>query len=74
MWRPRAGLIRSPARILFGQMYEDSAIEMRAFRPGSRVFCIASAGDTAIALARDHNVTAVDINPAQLEYARKRAS
>src|SRR3954453_15976091 len=54
-------------------MYEDAEIERRAFRPGSRVFCIASAGCTAIALARDHQVTAVDLNPAQVAYARGRA-
>ena len=59
--------------VLFGQMYEDHAIEMRALPSGSRVFCIASAGCTALALAGSHEVTAVDINRAQLEYARQRA-
>jgi S-adenosylmethionine:diacylglycerol 3-amino-3-carboxypropyl transferase len=59
--------------LLFGQMYEDIEIERRAFPPGSRVFCISSAGCTAMALARDHDVTAVDINPKQLDYARRRA-
>ena len=53
-------------------MYEDPAIELRAFPPRSRVFCIASAGDMAMALARSHTVTAVDINPVQLTYARDR--
>ncbi len=66
LWGKRAG-------VLFGQMYEDATVEKRAFPPGSRVFCIASAGCTAIALAAEHEVTAVDINPAQLEYARQRA-
>ncbi len=47
-------------------------IERAAFAPGSRVLCIASAGDTAMALAPDHEVTAVDINPVQLAYARER--
>jgi S-adenosylmethionine:diacylglycerol 3-amino-3-carboxypropyl transferase len=53
-------------------MYEDPAIELRVFPPRSRVFCIASAGDMALELARTHQVTAVDINPVQLEYARAR--
>jgi S-adenosylmethionine:diacylglycerol 3-amino-3-carboxypropyl transferase len=61
-----------PRQILFGQMYEDAAIEAAVFRPGGRVFCIASAGDTALRLAGDHEVTAVDINPVQLAYARRR--
>jgi len=53
-------------------MYEDPAIELRVFPPRSRVFCIASAGDMALELARSHEVTAVDINPVQLAYARAR--
>lgn len=53
-------------------MYEDPAVELRVFRPGARVFCIASAGDMALELARHHQVTAVDINPVQLAYARAR--
>jgi Protein of unknown function (DUF3419) len=54
-------------------MYEDSTLELTAFAPGSRVFCIASAGCTAFDLAaRGDNVTAVDINPAQVEYVRRR--
>ena len=61
------------ASVLFGQMYEDAEIEMSAFQPGSRVFTIASAGDSALALSACHEVTAVDINPAQLAYARERA-
>ncbi len=60
-------------RILFGRVYEDVSIELETFRPGSRVFCIASAGCTALALSSHHQVTAVDINPVQLEYARSRA-
>jgi S-adenosylmethionine:diacylglycerol 3-amino-3-carboxypropyl transferase len=59
-------------QILFGRVYEDPAIELAAFAPGSRVMCIASAGDTAIALAPRHEVVAVDINPVQLDYARDR--
>ena len=63
-----------PRQVLFGRMYEDAAIERAAFRPGGRVFCIASAGCTAMHLAEAHQVTAVDVNPAQLEYARQRAA
>lgn len=61
-----------PRRVLFGQMYEDTAIERAAFRPGGRVLCIASAGCTAMALAADHAVVAIDINPDQLAYAAAR--
>ena len=59
-------------RLLFGHMYEDVAVEERAFASGDRLFCIASAGDTALALAERHSVVAVDINPVQLAYARSR--
>ncbi len=61
-----------PRKVLFGQMYEDAAIERTAFAPGARVFCIASAGDMAMALSAAHEVTAIDINPVQLDYARAR--
>jgi len=61
-----------PGKVLFGRMYEDAAIESSAFRPGGRVFCIASAGCTAMALAPRHDVVAVDINPVQLAYAERR--
>lgn len=63
-----------PKRVLFGRVYEDVAIELAAFAPmaGKPVFCIASAGCTALALAQQHPVTAVDINPVQLDYARER--
>jgi S-adenosylmethionine:diacylglycerol 3-amino-3-carboxypropyl transferase len=53
-------------------MYEDPTIELEAFRPGSRVLCIASAGCTAMKLAPHHEVVAVDINPVQLAYAERR--
>ena len=54
-------------------MYEDSALELTSFAPGGRVFCIASAGCSAFDLAaRGDDVTAVDINPAQIEYVRRR--
>ncbi len=76
----RAGrLLAGPAgrpRVLFGRMYEDPAVELAAFPPpgtGARVLCIASAGDTAAALAAaGYEVTAIDLNPAQLAYARDR--
>jgi S-adenosylmethionine:diacylglycerol 3-amino-3-carboxypropyl transferase len=61
-----------PSKVLFGRMYEDASIELGAFRPGGRVFCIASAGCTAMKLAPRHEVVAVDINPAQLAYAEQR--
>jgi S-adenosylmethionine:diacylglycerol 3-amino-3-carboxypropyl transferase len=54
-------------------MYEDSGVELAAFAPGGRVFCVASAGCTAFDLAaRGDDVTAVDLNPAQVEYVRQR--
>jgi S-adenosylmethionine:diacylglycerol 3-amino-3-carboxypropyl transferase len=58
--------------ILFGRMYEDASIELGAFAARGRIFCIASSGCTAIALAACHEVVAVDINPVQLAYARRR--
>ena len=63
---------RGPPHVLFGRMYEDPEIERAAFAPGGRVFCIASAGCTAMHLAPYHEVVAVDINPAQLAYAMQR--
>ena len=64
--------VRGPPRVLFGRMYEDSRIELATFGPGTRVFCIASAGCTAMQLAAGRRVVAVDINPAQLDYAASR--
>ncbi len=61
-----------PAKVLFGRMYEDPRVELEVFPPGARVLCIASAGDTAMALAPRHPVVAVDINPGQLDYAARR--
>src|SRR6185295_7116805 len=64
-----------PPQLLFGRMHEDWRIEASVFPPGGRIFCIASSSDTALALAaRGFRVTAVDINPAQIEYARARAA
>jgi SAM-dependent methyltransferase len=61
-------------RLLFGRMYEDWGVELAVFPPsGARVLCIASAGDTAAALdSAGYEVTAVDVNPVQLAYARER--
>jgi S-adenosylmethionine:diacylglycerol 3-amino-3-carboxypropyl transferase len=61
-----------PRAILFGRMYEDPTVELEAFAPGGRVLCIASAGCTARRLSARHDVVAVDINPVQLDYARRR--
>ena len=61
-----------PSKVLFGRMYEDASIECEAFPSEGRVFCIASAGCTAMKLAPRHTVVAVDINPAQLAYAERR--
>ena len=61
-----------PRQVLFGRMYEDTAVELDVFAPGSRVLCIASAGCTAMRLAPHHDVVAIDINPVQLEYAARR--
>lgn len=70
--RGRFDARRGPSKVLFGRMYEDVEIERRAFSPRGRIFSIASAGCTALQLARDHEVVAVDINPVQLAYARDR--
>ncbi len=60
-------------RLLFGQMYEDAEVERAAFSGNRRIFCIASAGNTAIQLSHEHEVVACDINPVQLGYAERRA-
>lgn len=68
----RLGATGGSHRLLFGQMYEDVEIEREAFRNRYRVFCIASAGCTAMALSDRHEVVACDINPKQLAYAESR--
>jgi len=71
--RGRLDARRGKPRLLFGQMYEDSEIEAEVLPSPGRVFCIASAGSTSMALAaRGLSVTAVDINPAQVDYVRAR--
>ena len=61
--------------MLFGKMWEDPLAE-RALIPRGRgptsVFCVASAGDTAFALAADPrlNVEACDVNPAQVHLCQ----
>jgi S-adenosylmethionine:diacylglycerol 3-amino-3-carboxypropyl transferase len=83
-WRPavkpetawqsgRFGSSNGAHRLLFGHMYEDAEIERAAFQSKGPVFCIASAGATALRLADQHEVVACDINPAQLAYAERRA-
>jgi S-adenosylmethionine:diacylglycerol 3-amino-3-carboxypropyl transferase len=67
-------LRRGSPKLLFGWTHEDAAIELEAFAGLRRVFCIAGAGDAAMALAAaGHDVTAIDINPIQVEYAKARA-
>jgi len=70
--RGRLGRGRGPGAVLFGRMYEDASIELAAFRPGGRIFCIASAGCTAFRLAPRREIVAVDVNPAQLAYVERR--
>lgn len=72
-WRRGPFRVQSK-QVTFGQNYEDSRIELRAFRRKIRVFSIAGAGDTARTLAAaGHRVTAVDIDPRQIAYAKSRA-
>jgi S-adenosylmethionine:diacylglycerol 3-amino-3-carboxypropyl transferase len=73
--RGRLDARQGKPRLLFGQMYEDWDIEAEVLPASGRVFCIASAGSTSMALAaRGLEVTAVDINPAQVDYVRARLS
>ncbi|MGB2652712.1 MAG: hypothetical protein WAN62_02945, partial [Candidatus Acidiferrum sp.] len=65
---------KGPQRLLFGRMYEDVEIERSAFEGKGRIFCIASAGTTALELAKHHEVVACDINPVQLAYAERTAA
>ena len=60
--------------LLFGKMWEDPTIERDLMWQDNarKVLCVASAGDTAFALAagRGVKVTALDINPAQIHLCR----
>lgn len=63
-----------PSKLLFGRMHEDASVELDAFRGRGPIFCIASAGCTAMELSRRHEVVAADINLVQIAYARRRIS
>ena len=63
---------RGSRKLLFGCMYEDASIELRSFQPAGRIFCIASAGCTAMTLAAHHAVVAIDISPVQVAYVQQR--
>lgn len=71
----RGGRSRRTPGILFGASYEDERIELDVFgRPG-RICVVAGSGETAAGCAAaGHAVTAVDINPTQLAYARARCA
>jgi S-adenosylmethionine:diacylglycerol 3-amino-3-carboxypropyl transferase len=60
--------------LLFGKMWEDPKVEQDLMWQDNarRVLCVASAGDTAFALAsrKGVRVTALDINPAQVHLCR----
>ncbi|MBV8933827.1 MAG: hypothetical protein JOZ47_11250 [Kutzneria sp.] len=74
-WRRGKLLPVGGPRVLFGWGYEDPQVELASFPRCGRVLVIAAAGETAAALAgAGHEVTAVDINPAQLAYCRSRLS
>ncbi len=60
-------------RLVFGRMFEDWLLEEEVLPAEGRILCIASGGGTAFALAaRGRSVTAVDVNPAQVEELRRR--
>lgn len=69
----RLSAFTGPRRLLFGHMHEDAEVDRIAFQDNGRIFCIASAGDTAMRLSHQHEVVACDINPVQLAYAERRA-
>jgi S-adenosylmethionine-diacylglycerol 3-amino-3-carboxypropyl transferase len=73
LWR--AGALgkrtRGPAEVIFGQVREDAAVELRVLTSlgeGQDAFCIGSGGCTALSLlaARPRVLHVVDINPAQI--------
>lgn len=62
------------ARLIFGRMFEDAAVEVGSL-PDGRVLAIASAGDVAFALAAaGREVVGLDVNPAQVQYVRDRVA
>ncbi|MGO1974144.1 MAG: hypothetical protein ACTH2Q_14410 [Propionibacteriaceae bacterium] len=62
-------------RILFGVSYEDERIELDAFADASRVCLVATSGEVVAACAAAGlDVVAVDLNQAQLDYARERVA
>lgn len=74
-WRSGTLARGGRSRVLFGWSYEDERIELEAFGLPGRVCVIAAAGETAAACAAvGHEVTAVDINPRQLDYCAQRLS
>jgi S-adenosylmethionine:diacylglycerol 3-amino-3-carboxypropyl transferase len=64
----------SQSGLLFGKMWEDPEVERNLMRQDNarKVLCIASAGDTAFALAstKGTRVTAFDISSAQIHLCR----
>ena len=60
--------------LMFGKMWEDPEVERELMWQDNsrRVLCVASAGDTALALAagKGIKVTALDINPGQIHLCR----
>lgn len=72
-WSPGRLRGETRARLLFGVMYEDVAVEEEVLAPCERIFAIGSSGDTALRLAAvGRRVTAVDVNPAQVAYLQER--
>jgi S-adenosylmethionine-diacylglycerol 3-amino-3-carboxypropyl transferase len=66
---------RARPRVLFGQVYEDPAVELAALAAvpaPRRAMCIGSGGETALSLltGAPERVSAVDINPAQITLVR----
>jgi S-adenosylmethionine:diacylglycerol 3-amino-3-carboxypropyl transferase len=70
--RGRLDARRGRHKLLFGCTHEDVEIERNVFAQGGRIFCIASAGSTAMAFSAEHEVVAVDINPVQIAYVERR--
>ena len=80
--RFRPGKGRRDSEILFGQVREDAGVEIAATAsipaPDLSVFCIGSAGCTALSLLavdpRIRRMTVLDINPAQAHLVRLKAA